>query len=136
MSAYLLDANHLSPLVTVGHPLRELILSRCQAGDVFAIAAPVLNEFLFGIAIIPRAQQNLREWEHLREEFIYYGVDAADAEEAFRLRLHLRQQGRQLDLVDSFVAVVALRYGLTLLTTDKDFSTVPHLQQENWIARL
>ncbi|MDQ3249439.1 MAG: type II toxin-antitoxin system VapC family toxin [Chloroflexota bacterium] len=134
MSEYLLDTNHASPLVTVGHPLRERVLARHQAGDTFAICAPVLNEFLFGIATLPRAQANLREWEYLKIEFTFYGVDAADAEEAFKVRLNLRRQGRQLDLVDSFVAVVALRYNLTLLTKDKDFLAVPNLQQANWLV--
>jgi tRNA(fMet)-specific endonuclease VapC len=133
MSSYLLDTNHLSPLVTLGHPLRERVLARQQAGAIFTITAPVLNEFLFGIATLPRAQQNLQEWEYLKDEFTYYGVDVADAEKAFRLRLQLRQHGRQFDLVDSFVAVVALRYDLILLTTDKDFGPIPNLKQENWL---
>lgn len=98
------------------------------------MAAPGLNELLFGIATLPRAQANLREWEYLKPEFIFYGVDASDAEEAFKLRLSLRQQGRQLDLVDSFVTAVALRYDLTLLTKDKDFLVVPQLKQENWLV--
>lgn len=134
MSGYLLDTNHASPLVTIGHPLREQILARHQTGDTFALIAPALNEFLFGIATLPRAQANLREWAYLKAEFTFYGVDTVDAEEAFRLRLNLRQQGRQLDLVDSFIAIVALRYDLTLLTKDKDFLAVPTLKQENWLA--
>jgi predicted nucleic acid-binding protein len=32
------------------------------------------------------------------------------------------------------VAVVALRYNLTLLTKDKDFLAVPNLQQANWLV--
>lgn len=133
MTNYLLDTNHASPLITVGYPLRELVLARHQAGDSFALIAPVLNEFLFGIAILPRAQANLGEWEYLKAEFTFYGVDPTDAEEAFKLRLTLRQQGRQLDLVDSFVAMAALRYNLTLLTKDKDFLAIPALKQENWL---
>jgi len=131
---YLLDTNHASPVVTINHPLRERIRLRYQAGDMFAIAAPGLNELLFGIATLPRAQANLREWEYLKPEFIFYGIDPIDAEEAFKLRWSLRQQGRQLELVDSFIAIVALRYDLTLLTKDKDFLAILHLKQENWLA--
>ncbi len=133
MTAYLLDTNHASPIVTVGHPLRAQILTHYQAGDTFALVAPVLNEFLFGIATLPRAQNNLREWERIKQDFIFYAVDAADAEKAFWLRLLLRQAGRQLELVDAFVAITALRYDLVLLTKDKDFLAVPELKQENWL---
>lgn len=132
MSRYLLDTNHLSPLVTTDHPLQAKIFATIQTGDTFAIAAPVLNEFLFGIRSLPRAQQNINAWNKIEADFVYYAVDKTDAELATDLRISLMRKGRQLGLVDSFVAVVALRYGLTLLTTDKDFLAVPNLTQENW----
>ena len=69
----------------------------------------------------------------IKPEFTLYAVNAEDAEKAFWLRLTLRQKGWQLDLVDSFVAVVALRYDLILLTKDKDFLAIPGLKLENWL---
>jgi predicted nucleic acid-binding protein len=75
MTSYLLDTNHLSPLITLDHPLRNKVLLQIKAGDLFAIAAPALNEFLFGIGIAKRAQQNWQEWEFLRPSFIYYRID-------------------------------------------------------------
>ena len=58
MAAYLLDTNHASPLVTLGHPLRHRILRQLDTGDRFAICVPMLTETLFGIGILPRAAQN------------------------------------------------------------------------------
>lgn len=127
---FLLDTNHISPLVTIGHPLRKTVLA-CTESQ-FSIAAPALNEFLFGISILPRAIQNLKEWERLKYDFNIYSIDQADAELSAKLRISLRQQGWQLGIIDSLIAVVALRYNLTLLTTDKDFSMIPDLKQENW----
>jgi predicted nucleic acid-binding protein len=75
MSQYLLDTNHLSPLVPIVHPLRTRILASLASGDVFAIATPVLNEFLFGIRTLPCAQQNVRIWEKIQADFVYYAVD-------------------------------------------------------------
>lgn len=43
MTTYLLDTNHLSPLVTIGHPLRARLLVERQAGHQFALPAPILN---------------------------------------------------------------------------------------------
>ncbi len=132
MTAYLLDTNHLSPLVTLGHPLRQRVLQQLQAGDSFAIPAPALHEFLFGIGMTPRAQKNSQEWERMKANFTYYAVDAVDAEKAASLCLKLRREGWQLKIIDSFIAIVALRYHLTLLTTDGDFQRVPNLKPENW----
>jgi predicted nucleic acid-binding protein len=133
MASYLLDTNHISPLVTVGHPLRNKVLQRLQAGDTFSVPVPALTETLFGISLLPRAKQNRSEWERLKPAFNYHAIDRSDAEEAAELQISLRRQGRQLETVDALIASVALRNDLVLLTTDKDFSVIPQLKQENWL---
>lgn len=35
--------------------------------------------------------------------------------------------------VDALIAAVALRYDLTLLTADQDFTAISPLKQENWL---
>ncbi len=132
MVEYLLDTNHISPLVTLSHPLREHILTQLDDDKSFSIATPALSEFFFGIITLPQAKRNRAEWEHLKSRFNYYGIDRSDAEEAAELRLTLRQQGWQLAAVDALIAVIALRYELVLLTTDNDFRVVPNLKTENW----
>jgi tRNA(fMet)-specific endonuclease VapC len=134
MSDYLLDTNHASPLVTAGHPLRQRVLPHLDAGDSFALCVPVVTETLFGIGILPRAAQNLAEWARLRPSLPCYIPDETDAESAAELQIALRRQGRQLETVDALVAVITLRYGLILLTTDGDFRAVPGLQHENWLG--
>lgn len=132
MTEYLLDTNHISPLVTPGHSLRVKILSQLEASEQFSIATPALHEFLFGIGLIPRATENFEAWEKLKGLFKYYDVDQSIAEQAAHLRVALRQQGRQLEAIDSLIAVIAVRYQVILLTTDKDFQAVPGLRYENW----
>lgn len=100
MNHYLLDTNHLSPLVTPGHPLRERVLAAVRFGHQFAIAAPAYNEFLFGIGVATRATKNWQEWELIRNDFFYYDVSVSAAEQAANLRITLRQQGRQLEAID------------------------------------
>ena len=133
MATYLLDSNHMSPLVTFNHPLREKIIRRLQAGDVFCIPVPVLTETIFGFSILPRAKKNLKEWNKLESSFTYYDVQKVDAERAAELRLMLRRRGWQLETVDALIAAIALRYDLILLTRDKDFNAIPGLRRENWL---
>ena len=133
MTTYLLDTNHVSPLVTVGHSLRFRVSERQQAGDSFVIPAPVLSEFLFGIGGLPRARQNLLEWQSLKADFVIYSVDATIAEQAADLRLNQRKRGVQFGLVDAISAIIALQGKFVLLTTDADFQALPHLSQENWV---
>ena len=89
---------------------------------------------LFGIGLLPRADQNRAEWQRLRLDFACYTPDEADAERAAHLQIQLRRQGWQLGTVDALIAAVALRYGLTLLTTDKDFTAIPAVKQDNWLT--
>ena len=130
---YLLDTNHVSPLVTIGHPLRERVLSAFQAGDRFVLTAANLTEFLFGIGVTPRAAQNTREWERLHDSIDVYSVDEEDAVRAARPQTSLRRRGWQLNTVDALIAAIALRYDLTLLTADADFDAVPGLVRANWL---
>jgi tRNA(fMet)-specific endonuclease VapC len=134
MTHYLLDTNHASPLVTIGHPLRQRILGGLQDGHTFAICVPALAETLFGISLLPRAKENRAEWSRLRPFLPCYVPDEHDAEHAADLRVALRRQGRQLETVNSLIAVIALRNDLTLLTTDGDFKPIPQLKRENWLA--
>jgi len=132
MTNYLLDTNHASPLITLGHPLRERVLHQLDEGDRFAICVPVLVETLFGIGMLPRAAQNLTEWKRLQPVLPCYIPDETDAELAAELQVSLRRRGWQLATVDALIAAVALRYDLTLLTTDRDFQVIPRLQHDNW----
>ena len=133
MARYLLDTNHLSPLVTLSHTLRRRIHASIDSGDVIAIAAPTIAEFLFGIRLLPRAAENLAEWERIRTDFVYYAIDIAEAEIASSLQASLRQRGWQLETVDALIAAVALRNDLILLTTDGDYREVPGLTTQNWL---
>jgi predicted nucleic acid-binding protein len=135
MVGYLLDTNHLSRLVnTQRHPLHTDLQAAIKAGDVFFIILPIITETVAGFSILPRATQNWAEWQVLRPNLILLPLDEADAVGAARLQVALRRTGRQLMTVDALIATIALRYDLTLLTTDRDFTSVPLLRQENWLA--
>jgi tRNA(fMet)-specific endonuclease VapC len=133
VAAYLLDTNHLSPLVTSGHLLRKRVLRQHAQGDQFSIAVPALTEFLFGLHLTPRATANFLEWEQLQDQFGYYTISVAEARDAAAMQASLRRAGRQLTTVDALIAIVAIRNSLILLTTDGDFRAIPQLMQENWL---
>ena len=133
MARYLLDTNHLSPLVTLGHSLRERVLQRMADGDEFHVATLCAAEVVFGIGILARAEANLVEWNRLKRGFTVLQVELAEAERAGYLQIALRRAGVQLKTVDAIIAAIALRDQLTLLTTDGDFSAVPSLECQNWL---
>lgn len=136
--SYLLDTNHLSPLVTPKHRLRQRVIQALAAGESFGICLPCITETIFGIGLLPRAKQTRVEWEALLPNFHIYVPDLQDAKDAAELQIALRKQGWQIETVDATIAIVAaivaVHYQLTLLTTDKDFTAVPGLLIENWLS--
>lgn len=104
-----------------------------RAGHSFLIAAPVVTETLFGISVLPRAEQNRVEWFRLVPHLACISIQESDATQAAELQIQLRRRGKQLETVDALCATIALRYDLTLLTTDHDFDPIPDLRIENWI---
>ena len=136
MTEYLLDTNHASPLITLDHPLRERFWNAIRAGHSFALTTANLTEVWYGISLLPRAVQNQREWSEIRSSVAMYQIEEVDAIAAADLQVALRRQGRQLGSIDAMLAAVALRYRLTLLTTDGDFDALSRLSHENWLASL
>ena len=132
MARFLLDTNHLSPLVTPGHRFQSILQHYRNIGDSFHIAVPALAEMLYGILTLPRAVRNLQDWQAIEGLFTYYQIEKQDAEYAANLQVVLRRQGRQLATVDALIAAIALRYHLILLTTDQDFRAISGLTQASW----
>ena len=122
------------PLVTFSHPLRQRILDALEKGDRFFIATVVLAEVLYGFGTLPRAKQNLAEWKRLRPSLRVYAIEEQDALLAADMRVQLRRSGKQLKTIDTLIAAIALRYDLTLLTTDRDFDAIPDLKLANWLG--
>jgi tRNA(fMet)-specific endonuclease VapC len=133
MGEWLLDTNHVSPLVTPGHRLRARVHRALNDGERFWVIAPVVAEAVYGISVVPRSTQNLETWGVLKPKLNYYDVSLTDAVYAAELRVSLRQQGWQLQTIDALIAAVAIRADFVLLTTDRDFRGVPGLMHENWL---
>jgi tRNA(fMet)-specific endonuclease VapC len=58
------------------------------------------------------------------------------SEEFGRLFVALKRAGRLIGPIDMLVAAIALSLGdCTVVTTDKDFQSVPGLKVENWRAQ-
>ena len=95
--------------------------------------APIPTEMLFGISLLPRADQNRAERLRLKPHIACITIQESDAEQAADLQVQMRRRGRQLETVDALCAVIALRHDLTLLTTDRDFNPIPDLKIENWL---
>ena len=61
-------------------------------------------------------------------------IDEPAAEQFGRFKAILRRAGRPIGDIDLFIAGVAVRYGLTVVTNNTDhFARLPDLPLENWL---
>jgi len=150
LSGYLLDTNHCSSLLK-GHPglmrkmedLGDVPTATCVIvqGELVFMAHrsdhPSANEtrvsqFLRGIEVLPLDPDTADQYGRLKAAVI---ERFGPKEKARRRRTHLAELGFQEN--DLWIAAIAQRHGLTLVTADRDFARLSRLGDiavENWLA--
>jgi predicted nucleic acid-binding protein len=91
-----------------------------EAGDTIITTGLVLQELLQGF-VGPRARVKIIERFAALPNI---NPDRQDHIEAADLRNRCRRAGVQIGTIDALLAELCIRHGLTMLTTDNDFSLV------------
>jgi len=150
LNGYLLDTNHCSFLLK-GHP--SLIRKMDDLGDAPAATCVIVqgelvfmahksdhpsanaqrvSQFLRGIEVLPLDRDTADRYGELKAAVI---ERFGPREKARRKRTRLAELGFQEN--DLWIAAVAQRHGLTLVTADSDFARLSRLSDiavENWLA--
>lgn len=107
----------------------------CQVGDL-GISAITVAELEFGVQksrSIDKNQQALFQFL-LPLEIVDFDRPAAIA--YGELRATLERQGTPIGSLDTLIAAQALSLQITLITNNvSEFSRVPNLQLDNWVAK-
>ena len=110
------------------HALREAL----AGADIVVTTGLVLQELLQGFAG-PRAGQDIIE---RFSALPLLGPDRQDHIGAAQLRNRCRRAGVQIGTIDALLAQLCIRHGLTLLTTDHDFTlAAAHCPLRLWQGR-
>ena len=100
-----------------------------EGGDIVVTTGIVLQELLQGFSA-PRASKDIIE---RFGALPFISPERQDHVDAAELRNKCRRSGVQAGTIDSLVAQLCIRHGLTLLTTDKDFAHVAsHCPLQLW----
>src|SRR4051794_22146699 len=120
---YLLDTNHAGTLLDERAPLWNRV--DVAGSDDFLLGRPSVGELWFMVLNSMRVASNQSKLELLLRRLQTYEFDADAAMEYGRIRTELRRVGRPLPAVDVMIAAIARLHGLTVLTADRHFSSVP-----------
>jgi tRNA(fMet)-specific endonuclease VapC len=101
-----------------------------------AVAIPTVGELYFGAYNSGRVEANIAR---VRAFLSPPGpqvllIDESAAEQFGRFKTLLRRAGRPIGDIDLFIAGVAVRHGLTVVTNNTEhFARIPDLPLENWL---
>jgi tRNA(fMet)-specific endonuclease VapC len=131
---YLLDTDMCIYLLN-GHPRVKARVAQVGVAAL-AVAIPTVGELYFGAYNSGRVEANIAR---VRAFLSPPGpqvllMDEPAAEQFGRLKANLRREGRLIGDIDLFIAGVALRHGLTVVTNNTGhFERIPELPLENWL---
>jgi tRNA(fMet)-specific endonuclease VapC len=131
---YLLDTDRCIYLLN-GHPRVKARVAQVGIAAL-AVAIPMVGELYFGAYNSGRMEANLvrvRAFLSPPGPRVLH-IDEPAAEPFGRLKAILRREGRLIGDIDSFIAGVALRHGLTVGTNNTGhFERIRELPLENWL---
>lgn len=125
---YLLDTNIVIALLSGEQSVLD---SLRQAEEVF-IPIIAIGELYFGAAKSGRPEANRLLIDRFIDSRVLLGCDLGVAREYGRLKGLLKAAGTPLPENDIWIAAVALRHGLTIVSRDQHFSKVGELKAVSW----
>jgi tRNA(fMet)-specific endonuclease VapC len=125
---YLLDTNAAIALLNG----ESAILAFVRLADELFLPVIAIGELYFGVEKSGRPDSNRATLQGFLQGKTVLSCDLAIAEEYGRVRGVLRKQGNPLPDNDTWIAAIALRHGLSLVTRDKHFGHVKDLPSVTW----
>ena len=126
----LLDTNAYSALMAGESGARRLI----TLAERVAIPMPVIGELLYGFRLGTRSVEN----QQILQDFLgqrvvdMVGIDFEVCEFYARIGEQLRSCGSPIPTNDHWIAAIAIRHHLSLMSRDRHFDRIPGLEVLRW----
>jgi tRNA(fMet)-specific endonuclease VapC len=131
---YLLDTNILIAAMK-GHPSVRQRLEALPRGSM-RLSAIVLGELEFGAEKSAYGERNRARLAAMTGRMPLVGIDAEMTRQYARIRMFLERKGTPIGSNDIWISAQALTLGAAVVTNnEREFSRVPDLLLENWLAR-
>ncbi len=110
----------------------ENVVAKSKEANAVFVPSIVLGELYFGAQKSGRVEENMQRVDDLAASEATLDCDAETARFYAIIKNQLRLQGKPIPENDMWIAAVALRYDLTLVTRDAHFGNVEDLRVERW----
>ncbi len=110
---------------------KNVVARSGEAGAIF-VPSIVLGELYFGAQKSGRVEANMQRVDDLAASEAILDCDAETARHYAIIKNQLRLKGKPIPENDMWIAAIALRHDLTLVTRDAHFGNVEELRIERW----
>ena len=110
----------------------ENVIAKSREANAIFVPSLVLGELYFGAQKSGRVEANMRRVDDLAASEAILDCDAQTARFYAIIKNELRPKGKPIPENDMWIAAVALRHDLTLITRDAHFGNVEGLRTERW----
>ena len=125
---FLLDTNIITALMKGEKEIADQI----EKASVVYIPIVVLGELYYGAAYSTQVQKNTAVVRKLSGRYKLLLIDEGVTIEYGKVKAALRAKGSPIPENDIWIAAIALRNSLTLVTRDKHFNEVSKLKLKSW----
>jgi tRNA(fMet)-specific endonuclease VapC len=125
---YLLDTN----IIIAWLQGETAIADKIEKSEEVYIPIIVVGELYYGAAFSSHVQKNIKEIKKLTSN---YNVLLIDEEASFHygnIKTALRKIGKPIPENDIWIAAIALRYELIVVTRDNHFKIIDSISLQNW----
>ncbi len=134
MSRFLIDTNHLAPMLRDLHGTRQRMREAIKSGQRFGVCVPILCELETGLHHTKHRDANSRVLTDLLKQVRIWPIERTLVQIYAATFHELRSQGRVRSQVDILIAALCRERKLVLLTADQDFTALPDIRTENWLV--
>jgi tRNA(fMet)-specific endonuclease VapC len=127
-SRLILDTN----IITAWLKGEANIADRIEKAATVYIPIVVLGELYYGATHSTRVYKNIAILKKLSNRYRLLVIDEATAVEYGKIKSALRKKGAPIPENDIWIAAIAFRHKLSLVTRDKHFNQVNGLKVINW----
>jgi tRNA(fMet)-specific endonuclease VapC len=130
---YLFDTDHIVALLRNHSSIRSRIDGLPEEVELYT-SVITAAELFYGAHGAKDPARRVEEVKRFLADVDILGLDLEGAEIYGRLKARLRAQGQLIADNDLYIASIALRHGLVLLTGNtRHYERLPDLQVENWL---
>jgi tRNA(fMet)-specific endonuclease VapC len=131
---YLFDTDHAIALLRSHPALRSRIEGLPDAAELYT-SVITAAELFYGAYAAGEPTRRVDEVKRFLADVDVLGLDLEAGEIYGRLKAELRAQGQLIADNDLYIACIALRHGLILLTGNtRHYQRLPNVRLESWLA--